>query len=429
MVINFIKIKLFYSLYLLIKFFNKMKNLKLFFGMALFLGAVCFTSCGEKPDGPNLDDVLTDGFYIVGEATSSEVLVKAVKMANGLNEADGNKVTAGLWDKYVALEADKPFYIVELAGKTEIKYGINAVETVTADGADWTISGVDVIKGTYKVDGEPFTVPVSGLYQVVAYAPEKSVFIIPVHWQLNGIGQDLEDQTPESQGYKLQASEFNKTTMTFSLPRVKVEAGNKWKIKNSDGWKYIITASPDIKINCNFGLKAGTTFNYGGAENEVAPGGADIPVRMSDRGYYTVTVVWTLSEGFSHKVKFTNRTTEGMPEITPVVEVYSLIGEAVGGWGNGDDVDLVYDAASSTATKFNYKVENFELPADGQFKIRKDHGWDTNWGFWDIQRKGDVDNFVASGDGNFQVVATKTYSSIVFTFDWDLFEPSISFNE
>ena len=409
-----------------------MKNLKLFFGMALVLSAVCFTACKEEPK-PNLDDVLTDGLYIVGEATTSDTLVKAVKMANGLNEDSKpiqHEVTSGLWDKYVALEAGKTFYIVELAGKNEIKYGIDAVSTVPADGTDGAISGVNVIKGTYKEGGEGFTVPVSGLYQIVAYVPEKSVFIIPVHWQLNAIKQDAADQTVESQGYKLQPSAFNKTTMTFTLPRVKAEAGNKWKLKNSDGWKYVINGT--IKINCNFGLKAGSAFNYNGTENEVAPGGDDIRVKLSERGYYTVTVIWTLGEGFSHKVKFTDRTTVGMPEITPEVEVYSLIGSAFNNAGGTPaawdyDVDLVYDAVSSTATKYNYQVKNFTLLAGGEFKIRKNHVWEGDWGYW-IEKKGDVDNFVDAG-GNFKVVATTTYSSIVFTFDWDTFEESISFNK
>ena len=55
--------------------------------------------------------------------------------------------------------------------------------------------------------------------------------------------------------------------------------------------------------------------------------------------------------------------------------------------------------------------------AGGEFKIRKDHDWATNFGYVAANIKGDAANIVDNG-GNMKVVAAATYTSIQFKVTW-----------
>ncbi|MDR0419492.1 MAG: hypothetical protein LBH34_04695, partial [Prevotellaceae bacterium] len=258
--------------------------------------AIGFAGCNDDPDGPV--EIIEDGYYVVGEAAASTTIVANGKMTNGINEAD-QKELAGLYDKYVALEAGKTFKIMKKAGVEEASYGgVLAVDTLR--GEESQIGGgegnqVAIQKGALIENGAGFQVPGNGLYQIVVYETTAgaNVFVIPVEWQLNGVGQDAED----GGGYKLVAGAFNKETMTFTLPSVKFEMGSKFKVKNHDGWK--VKLAEGVFINCNFGLNKEGVFKYDGSNNSVLPGGADIVTPISARGYYTITLTWTLGTGWS----------------------------------------------------------------------------------------------------------------------------------
>jgi hypothetical protein len=88
-----------------------MKKLSFLFSALVALG-VMFTSCdsNEKPDqgGVNIDNIVEDGFYVVGEAVAvadlqAEGANRAI-MSAGTNENDGQKERAGMYEKYIALE-------------------------------------------------------------------------------------------------------------------------------------------------------------------------------------------------------------------------------------------------------------------------------------------------------------------------------------
>jgi len=302
-----------------------MKTLK-FLSLCLVALSLIFASCeSDKPAPPNFDDVLEDGLYIIGSATSNEEPAAKAVMEQGLNESDDNNAVSGLWDKYIALEANKSFYITKKSGVNLVNYGAGELETVVTDGADYTISGANVIVGTYANGAAAFTVPESGLYQVVVYEPESKVIIIPVKWQTNNMGEP----------YELVASDFNKESMTFTLTDVEVK-NNNFKFKNHDGWKYPVT--PDIMINCNYGAfkdAEGNTvaFNFTGVENNLGVGGSDIAVPSANRGVYTVELKWTLAEKNSHTAKLT-KTGDVVLEYP---ETMYMIGQDFGAWDWNDE--------------------------------------------------------------------------------------------
>lgn len=389
------------------------KNIRKFMLLWAALAAgLTFTACGDDDNGDGAE-MVDDGWYIMGEATALSEIKAEGRMVSGLNENAENAPQTGLYEKYIALEAGKTFSIVKVAGTTHTTIGADAVDTMTATGENWSISGGAIVQfGTYKDGGTTFTVPESRLYQVAIYEATKAIAIIPVRWETNGLGDP----------YELTQSAFSKTSMTFSLENVTAELGG-FKIKSYNGWKFNMT--PDlseteaVKVNCNFGPPA-NGFKFDGSENAVLPGGVDIAIDLTTRGIYTVTLTWTLGAGWSHTLKMTK--TDDLTPIDPAATVFSLIGDA---FNNGDgtpaswdyDLDFTYDAASSTATVSKYTLSNVSLIAGKGFKVRKSHDWGINYGYEAAKILGDAANFEDDG-GNIKVLAAKTYSTVVFSYDW-----------
>lgn len=398
--------------------------------MCLFALSLTFVSCDPKDEnGPDVDEIVEDGFYIKGDATGAATLIPSGKMQNGINE-NGQVVTTGLYEKYVALEAGSTFSIVKKAGTVETIFGEDMVNDSTTTGDDYNISGAKIQFGTYKENGTAFSVTKSDLYQVVIYEATKTIAIIPVKWQTNGLG------TPDSLGL---VGTFNKTTMTYKLTNVTADLGN-FKLKSYNGWKFNMTPKETVeankvKVNCNFGAtKTGDTVNpfmFDGTPNKLLQGGPDVAIAFADRGKYTVELIWTLGEDNSHTIKFTK--TGSLAVVDPATFVYSLIGNAFNNasgvpaaWDY--DLDLVYDANASTITDqaskagiHVYKATNVTLIVDGAFKIRKDHDWATSYGYVASSIKGDTSNFIsANGNdgGDIKVVAAATYTSIMFKLTW-----------
>ena len=72
------------------------------------IALMAFASCEKQNGGPGDDEIVEDGFYVVGEATGSDNIQADYMMAAGFNEVDKAK-RDGMYEKYVALEAGKTF--------------------------------------------------------------------------------------------------------------------------------------------------------------------------------------------------------------------------------------------------------------------------------------------------------------------------------
>ena len=94
--------------------------------LALMAG---FTACTEKEgDDINLDEIVLDGFYVYGEATGAGTSVLSKNaMSAGSNEVE-KKVRTGMFEKYIWLEANKDFSLIENSAGNKTFYGAELVE-------------------------------------------------------------------------------------------------------------------------------------------------------------------------------------------------------------------------------------------------------------------------------------------------------------
>ena len=101
------------------------KIIYIFSALALMAG---FSACTEKDGDINLDDIVLDGFYVYGDATGAGTTVLSKNaMSAGSNEVE-KKVRTGMYEKYVWLEADKDFALIENSAGKKTFYGANLVE-------------------------------------------------------------------------------------------------------------------------------------------------------------------------------------------------------------------------------------------------------------------------------------------------------------
>ena len=101
---------------------------KIFYFISALALMAGFTACTEKEGDVDLDNIVLDGFYVYGEATGagSSILAKNA-MSAGSNEVE-KKVRTGMFEKYIWLEANKDFSLVENSAGNKTFYGADLVE-------------------------------------------------------------------------------------------------------------------------------------------------------------------------------------------------------------------------------------------------------------------------------------------------------------
>lgn len=381
---------------------------------SLALLAVSFTSCKKDPVV-----IIEDGFYVAGAATGSTTLNVDYRMTGGTNEVD-KLPRAGMYEKYVALEANKEFYLLLKEGTVETQYGATLSDKILMGESDQPgSSSVPYIlqKGSLVIGASApaLKVPTSGLYHIVLdlnlnkdldLTGGAQVIIAPVHWGSRGINGDW--------GWsEFTESAFNNSTMTWTKTFATTNSGS-FKFAYGGGWKIQLDDAGKVKAETNLGVG-------------LASGAKDISIDKGDA--VTVTLTWTLASGaISKSYAMTQNATKWYYDDISKAG-YSLIGSAFNKadgvtQANWDyDVDLTYNATKSSitdATKF-YGTYVFEktgvvLLANGEFKIRRDHLWDTAYGYdaTNIIGVGASTNFANAG-GNIKVVTAGTYD-VTFTF-------------
>ena len=263
--------------------------------------AFAFNSCEQSGNGGvNLDNVTEDGFYVAGPATGATALAADYMMAAGLNEAadvskgeDPNR--SGMFEKYVALEAGKEFYLVLYTNGEETKYGAN-LETFDVSEKGENPRNVEVKRGLLEdgTDAPSMTVAESGLYHIILDLNEggdlafgKQIVVAPVIWGERGI-----TDSATWNWNAMTRGDFNQTTMTWTATNLMMKADGYFKFAYSGAWKLDLDDAGKVKANTNLGIDAADKGEL--ADNALVPNGKDIKLA---RGYYTVTLTWTLKGG------------------------------------------------------------------------------------------------------------------------------------
>ena len=270
-----------------------MKKIAMF--MSALALAFAFTSCEEKPDnGGNLDNVTEDGFYVAGPATGATELTADYMMAAGLNEVDGAN-RSGMYEKYIALEANKDFELVLYANGEQIRYGA-ALETFDVSEKKENPTEEFVIKRgvlSTGADAPAMKVAESGLYHIVLDLNEANdlafgaqIVLAPVSWGYRGVNGEW--------GWtKMTASEFNAQTMTWTVENVAVTSACAFKFAYDGGWKLDLDDAGKVKANTNLGIDAEAAGPL--ADNALVPNGKDISLERGNS--YKFTLTWTLKGG------------------------------------------------------------------------------------------------------------------------------------
>ena len=377
-----------------------MKKISLFMS-ALALVVFCFSSCDPDKKKGGLEGVVEDGFYVCGEATAIPDLA-ADNAAKGLMAAGTNEVTktkrAGMYEKYIALEANKEFQLILREGKTEIRYGAELALSDTLEGSD--VPQIRVYQGV-MAENTKMKVTESGLYHIIldlnqeGDLKDKLIMVVPVEWGVRG--------AMNGWGYTAMTTpEFNKTSMTFVLDEALVKDAGTFKFAHSNGWKFQLDQAGLVKAENNLGSDA---TEDGGAYKSLLPGGKNLPI---ERGYWKIELKWTLEGGALEK-SFVYTPTK-TKDYTPAYEHLYMIGTDFGNWDWTSEgiVELapVNEGDGGRGEGQFWCVRYFK--ADNGFKFSAEKNWDAPF----ASRATMSESAVAvtyDGDGNVHVPADGFY--------------------
>ena len=367
-----------------------MKKLSSFLCGLAVLGMM-FTSCDGGQGGKTpIENIVEDGFYVVGEASAFASLEAegsaAAIMAPGTNENASNAARKGMYEKYIALEGGKPFQLVLKEGDVETVYGAELAEVALSGNDQPTIT----VQRGKMVENTTMQVPADGLYHIVldlnldGSLEDKLILVAPVEWGVRG-GMNGWGFTAGTR------SEFNKTTMTYTWTDQELSAGGKFKFAYGGGWKIELNALADATdANDERYIKANTNLG----ENAL-PGGADIAVEGA--GTYTITLTYNLAQGAianSYKYEIKMTAASALPS-----EMY-MIGDAIGGWDwAGDYIVSMTPVHSAEGAFWTIKP----LEAGKPFKFCPVKDWNG-----DFTGLGEDSGYVVA-DGNCSVEADGIY--------------------
>lgn len=373
---------------------------------ALALVFSAFTSC-KPEDDPIV--IVEDGFYVTGDATGSTDLSINYRMAAGINEVTKVK-RAGMYEKYVALEANKDFTLLLKEGAVETKYSAVLTEFNTNGENDQptvVLHRGSLVSGANAV---PMKVTTSGLYHIVldlntaGDLASPLIIVAPVQWGVRGVNGDWGWKKMKS------PSAFNRTTMVWDTTFATTDAGT-FKFAYGGGWKIQLDDAGLVKANTNLGV-------------DMVQGAADLDMPKGTN--IKLTLTWTLAGGELSKSYAMDLSGNIIIE-DPSTFVAGFSGNAFGSntnppaeWSDPAGPTLaVYNAAQSTITNtqtkagtYVYNIANLKMDAAKEFKIRYNGAWLGVGGIVTIVGE------TFTGTDNFIVGAAATYTNVKFEVTW-----------
>lgn len=385
-----------------------MKKLGLFM-LAFAAVTMLFSSCKKEKDGPNLDEVIEDGFYVGGPATGTESLQVAYRLASGLNEVDKSK-RAGMYEKYVALEANKDFYLLLREASLETRYSAE-MDTFSTGGVNDQPT-ITLQRGVLKT-GETapaMRVDKSGLYHIVLDLNEAGdladpmIILAPVDWGTRGVNGDW--------GWKaMEGGEFNRTEMVWTATFDTVKSAGDFKFAYGGGWKIQLDDAGNVKANTNLGL-------------DMLPNGENIPLQKGTD--VKIVLTWKLNGGeisSNYSMSLTGKfETEDPTQFVVGFSGEEFLNEAGENWKDPSGAALaVYNAEKSEVTDettkkgtYVYDITGLTFTEGKPFKARVNGAW---LGFNDVTIEGGSCT-EAPSDGNILIGKTAAYD-VEIVVEWN----------
>ena len=255
-----------------------------------------FTSCKKDKNDINLDDIVLDGFYVYGDATGSSKIDSKNSMSAGINEVE-KAVRQGMFEKYVYLEADKEFALIENSAGNKKFYGANLQEVNYgydendpncknyADNPNMPILQGKLIIGE---DAPKMKVKENGLYHIVldnnslGDLPDGAQIIVHkadfgVRGGMNGWGFTEGEATVNADG-----------SITWVWEDQNLAKNGEFKFASCHGWKINLDADGIVKAEVSLGANA---------NNKLGVGSEFGNIKVTDGGLYKIVLNYTPAAG------------------------------------------------------------------------------------------------------------------------------------
>lgn len=329
----------------------------------LIAAMVAFTACDDDDDdnGPTDETPAEDGLYIVSPATGYSDLELEAMLDAGREEGEefASVPRDGMYEKYIFLSSGD-FSIVEKSGTTETIYGFvgDTRETIDKEGEGDEING-PVYAGEFEEDGLSFNAEEDGFYHIVMDEPTGMVYYTLIdHWAVMG---DATEQGWSAE-YPMDETSMSSTAAEWEITNLVLRERGGFKFRYNDGWKF--TTDNDLIFFSNLG---------GDSNGDFITGGDVFPYPEEGEGEYTVTLGWTIEDGFTYATERTGDV-EPLPEFP---ESLYMIGDGVGGW-EWDQVDLPMIPTAGNKDHLFWKIVWME--ATGAFKFAPQREWAGDFG-------------------------------------------------
>ena len=309
-----------------------MKKLLLISIAALSLLAIA--SCEKEPE-IKWDDVTLNGFYVAGAATGSDQISADCLMAAGLNEVD-KSLRAGMFEKYIVLEAGKEFFLLYNDGGNKARYSATLESFTTPEEEAYSDNPAQVLKGKLVIgnDAPAMKVSKTGLYHIVLdinkagdlgekYKDGVIVLLdasdFGVRGGMNSWGFTSSDPKPE----------FKNEGVTFTFKNQELAKNGEFKFSTGNYWKVTLDDAGKVKAETSLGE---TGNGLGLADNN--------NIKVDKGGTYDITLNFKLAQGEFNK-SFTYSAVCTKESTAP--ETMYMIGNAFGNWDWASDgvVDMV----------------------------------------------------------------------------------------
>ena len=357
------------------------------------------SACSEKNSGKiDFDDLVLDGFYVYGEATGTPDKVLSINaMAAGFNEVT-KSVRTGMYEKYIYLEGEKEFSLIENQGGEKIYYGANLAEVNygygNGEGKNFENNpDMMILQGELVIgeDAPALKVAKDGLYHIVLDKnAEKDLKNAQIIIQKADFGV-----RGGCNGWGFTAGEMSRNAstgvITYSWKDLDFAANGTFKFASCNGWKINLDEDGVVKAEVSLAETDG----------KLSINGADIVIGEK-AGLYDVTLTYTpknagLADSFTWSANLTK-------EADLPTECY-IIGAEFGNWTFGADGIVSMIPANSEPGVF--WAIRYVSDATKGFKFSKTNiagNWDTAFGKLTTN-----EGFTNDGDGNAVVAEAGIY--------------------